>query len=177
MTIRPIRRLNPWSWGRPEERELPTMGPELPAGVSRHKGRAAVTWGAGLFHIIEIGLPPRTLCGAAVGRRLVEYSLWPQGPRARAPYMCAFCHLAFMRSISQGLDCPRGHGPMVLDTEGEEFFCLFCGERRYPSSQGCWSAAARIKHSRRKRKAATECLEPFQPRLFDMGEQLERDAA
>lgn len=135
------------------------------------------SWEPGFYHVVELGMPPRAICGLAVGPRLVDYCRRPQGPRAKTPYLCGDCHLAFMKSISEGLDCPRGHGPMTLDTEGEEYLCLFCSERRYPSIRGEWSAAGKIKHKRKRRKKVDECTEPFQLLLFEDGQQIERDIA
>ena len=135
------------------------------------------SWQPGLYHVVELGLPPRASCGVAVGPRLVDYLRRPQGPRARVPYLCRDCHLAFLKCISDGITCPRGHGPMVLDTEGEEYLCLFCSERRYPSIKGEWSAAAKIRYTRKRRKAVSECIAPYQLRLFEIIEQLEKEVA
>ena len=135
------------------------------------------SWQQGLYHVVELGLPPRAMCGVAVRPRLVDYNQRPQGLRARVPYLCQDCHLAFLKCISDGITCLRGHGPMVLDTEGEEYFCLFCSARRYPSIKGEWATAGKVRHTRKRWKAVTECIEPYQLRLFDIIEQLEREVA
>ena len=152
--------------------------PELDNAVRQCKRHLLVaSWEPGLYHVVELGLPPRAICGMAVGPRLVDYRRRRLGPRARAPYLCQDCHLAFMRSIIRALDCPRGHGPLALDTEGEEYFCLFCSERRYPSMKGEWVLAAKIRHTRKGRKVASQCFEPYQLSLFDIIETLEKGVA
>lgn len=153
------------------------MNPELAGAVAQQRLRAMASWDPGLFHVIEVRLPPLALCGEPVGARLVEFSLRPQGPRARMPYVCCACHLAFMKSISGVLECSRGHGPMQLDTEGEEFRCLVCSERRYPSNCGVWAPAAKSWPKRQRNKAARESVGPFQMALFEIREELGRDVA
>lgn len=96
-------------------------------------------------------MPPRAMCGAAAGRGLVEYSRRPRRPNGKQPYLCEKCFLAFMRSTSEVFCCSRGHGPMYLDTSGEEFCCLFCGERGYPSTKGAWVGPNPVKKRKRGR--------------------------
>lgn len=119
--------------------------------VHLHERLTVVTWANSYYHILKIAMPPKALCDAVVRPAFVDYSRRPQGAKAKTPYLCAKCHLLFMRAACGGTDCPRGHGPMFLDTSADEFVCVNCGERRYPSTKGTWDYAHQLEKRKRGR--------------------------